>query len=182
MRYTFPSRTNRMRVAAYPGVPKVRIAEGRQRLAERAADAGGRDVVNHHHGGVARAPGFDREIGPERPVQRIVERGQGTGRRTRGLRRAEAGRVGARQRDDLEAIAIIEIAADDGPHRVEAGLAPREDHESGTDPGAVHDADPHPAVDGGRVLGGHAERWTRGQHGRHEYEPPIRSHWRFPEK
>src|SRR2546427_8721761 len=62
--------------------------------------------------------------------------------------------VPARQRDQLEAVAVVEIAGDDRADRVERLGPSRQHHDAGPHAGPVHDADAHTAIDGGGVLGG----------------------------
>src|SRR6266516_3063785 len=108
MLYALPSITNSTRVAAVPPTPR----------------AAGRHVVHGDDRAVAR-PGRDGdgEVGAERLVQRIVERGRGCGAASSGSSRPgcgrgagagrrgrDADRVPPGQRDQLEAVAVVEIA------------------------------------------------------------------------
>src|SRR6266571_4912323 len=94
----------------------------------RAANVGGRDVVQRRHRRIAGGRDVEREIRAQCLVEWIVERrlrATSRGGRSASTRSPWSGgtgqtnRVPAGQRDDFEAIAVIEIAPQDRAHRIQ---------------------------------------------------------------
>src|SRR5207253_2952697 len=81
--------------------------------------------------------------------------------------RAHADRVATRQRDELEAVAVVEVTRQDSASRVERRRAIGKQDDAGSDTGPIDDPDADAAVDGGRVLRGQAVRRSGGQEDGH---------------
>src|SRR5207302_6073358 len=102
----------------------------------------------------------DGKVRPESLVELIIQTGRGpappTRRRATGTSRrwcgAHTNRVPSGEGDQLKPVAQVQVAGDDGAHRVERRRRAGQHDETGTDPRPIDDPDAHAAVDGGGVL------------------------------